>query len=398
MNGMEQKDKLAVVCQRYGPEVNGGSEQHCRQLAEKLAVYYDVTVYTTCALDYSSWNNYFEEGIEYINGVKVIRFKVQKPRNQHDFSIISEKCFNKKHSDKDEEEWIDSQGPYCPELIKQIMSDSKNYTSVIFMTYLYYTTARGIVQKINNSILIPTVHDEAPVYLRYYDKVFANAKAIVWNTEEEKHFAIGRFPFLKNTLSVIAGVGIDINPDVSKDIPDILKNKKYIVYVGRIDENKGCKELFNYFLRYNRKDSELKLVLIGKSVMPIPNHDGIINLGFVAEKVKFAVIANSVALVLCSHNESLSMVVLESMSVGKPFVVTGMCDVLKGHCIRSNAGLYYNNYFEFEEVLNYLQTHELQCKAMGQNGRKYVAENYQWDVIVNKWKKMISIVKESVKS
>ena len=53
--------------------------------AEKLADLYDITVVTTCALDYQEWNNYYEEGKTVINGVTVCRFKVDRQRNTKTF-------------------------------------------------------------------------------------------------------------------------------------------------------------------------------------------------------------------------------------------------------------------------------------------------------------------------
>ena len=76
------KKKILFVVQRYGLEVNGGAELHCRQLAERLKDDYDVSVLTTCAIDYVTWKNEYKEGIEHINGVKVIRKKVDFERNQ----------------------------------------------------------------------------------------------------------------------------------------------------------------------------------------------------------------------------------------------------------------------------------------------------------------------------
>src|SRR6187397_1308998 len=49
--------KLAFVVQRYGDQIAGGSEAHCRELARRLAPTHDVTVLTTCATDYVTWAN-----------------------------------------------------------------------------------------------------------------------------------------------------------------------------------------------------------------------------------------------------------------------------------------------------------------------------------------------------
>lgn len=95
-------------------------------------------------------------------------------------------------------------------------------------------------------------------------------------------------------------------------------------------------------------------------------------------------VKEATTLVLFSKFESLSMVALESMTMGRPVLVNGQCEVLKGHCIRSNAGLYFENYLEFAATLNYLLSHDAEYAVMCENGKKYVEENYQWDIIVKR--------------
>ena len=384
------RDRIAFVCQRYGLEVNGGAELHCRQLAEKLSAYYDVTVYTTCAKDYITWANEYPAGEEEINGIHVKRFPVQKERNQKEFAQISQKVFSDpRHTDRQEQEWIDKQGPYCPELITVLQNEHTQYKRVLFMTYLYYLTAIGLPLGFRNAVLIPTVHDEPPVYLRFYDAVFGAAREIAWNTEEEKSFAEGRFPCVINTPGIMAGVGIDGPQGPLPEIPEEIRNKPYIVYAGRIDESKGCGDMFACFRKYKQEyPGDLKLVLMGKPVMEIPDDRDIVSLGFVTDEMKFAVMKEALALVLFSRFESLSMVVLESMLMRRPVLVTGQCVVLKGHCQRSNAGLYFNNYPEFACALNYLREHPAEYAVMCRNGERYVKENYQWDVIVDRYRRM----------
>ena len=387
----KHKDNIAFVCQRYGLEVNGGAELYCRQVAEHLLEYYNVTVFTTCAIDYVTWSNYYAEGEEDINGVIVRRFPVVKERNQQEFASIHGLVFNNaRHTDKQEAEWVDKQGPVCPGLIEEIKKEYHMFKAVIFVTYLYYPAIKGLGLDLPNSILVPTVHDEPPVYLRCFDRVFKNAKGIAWNTPEERDFAYKRFPFIKRTPSVMTGIGVNLPTTSLPEIPKELKEERYIVYAGRIDESKGCREMFDFFLRYRQERNEkCKLVLMGKEVLTIPKHPDIIHLGFVEEDMKFAVMQKALALVLFSHFESLSIVVLESMLVGKPVLVTEKCDVLKGHCLRSNAGLYFDNYEEFRGELNYLIQHPKEYDQMCRNGREYVKENYQWDVIVGQYKRII---------
>ena len=380
------REKIALVNQRYGLEVNGGSELYCRQLAEKLKDVYDVDVITTCALDYTTWANYYPEGESEINGIKVIRFKNEKVRDQKAFDKISEKVLGGVHTDEEEKRWIEMQGPYSPKAVKYIKEHASDYRVVIFITYLYYITACGLAGgDIENAFHLPTAHDEGPVYLRHYKQVFENPKGIIYLTPEEKEFCEKKFD-VADIPSVVTGAGVD-TPEESElfDAKERYGLDNYMIYAGRIDESKGCGTLFNYFTEYKKRNGgDLKLVLIGKAVMDIPKRDDIVHLGFVSDVEKFSLIRDSRLLVLASEFESLSMVVLESMVYGRPVLVNGKCMVLRGHCRRSNAGLYFENYFEFEGALSYILTHEKEYAIMSENGKRYVSENYRWDVIVER--------------
>ena len=149
--------------------------------------------------------------------------------------------------------------------------------------------------------------------------------------------------------------------------------------------------MFRYFLEYKKRrpDSRLKLVLMGKPVCEIPKHDDIISLGFVSEEDKFSGISGAKCLVLPSRFESLSISVLEAMTLSVPVIVSGICEVLKGHCIKSNGGLYYMNYFEFEGILDYIFSHDAEYAQLRRNAEAYVEKNYRWEVIMRNFSDLI---------
>lgn len=386
--------RIAFINQRYGLEVNGGSEYYTRLIAERLNSTYEVHVLTTKAIDYMTWEDYYEAEEEVINGVMVHRFSVDRPRNQEKFDRINAKMLSEKcHSIDDEKKWVEEQGPVSRKLIQYIEKNKEYYDVFIFVTYLYYTTSVGLPKVAEKAILIPTAHDEPYIYFDVFANIFSFPKAIVFLTEEEKKFVQNKFNNEGIRHDTMA-VGIDVPEFVDKE--KFIKERNvdnYIIYVGRIDEGKGCHWLFRYFEEYKKRNSsDIKLVLMGKSVIDIPQNEDIINLGFVSEEEKFNGIAGAKALILPSKFESLSISALEALSIGTPVIMNGQCDVLKGHCIKSNAGLYYNNYFEFEGCLNYLLENEEVRKHMADNGVKYVEKYYRWDVILEKFDKIISYV------
>lgn len=387
---MSTKKKICMIVQRYGSEVNGGAEQHCRMLAEKMTRFYDVTVLTTKALDYMSWADEYEKDEEVINGVKVKRFSVKSPREKSVFDAINLKFHTGLLKESEEQLWIDRQGPYVPNMISYIKENKNEYETFIFFTYLYYPTVMGVPHVADKSIVLTLAHDEPFLRMKIFENVFLKPRAFFFNTEEERKLVRKKF---KNyhIPYMIGGVGIDL----PKEVDDLKFKKKYglddyIVYVGRIDDGKNCNEMFEYFKRFKAENkSNLKLVLMGKKVIEVPKDKDIIDLGFVDEEDKFAGIQGAKFLWLPSKYESLSMVVLESFGLKKPVIVNGECEVLKAHCALSGGGFYYKTYEDFKYKAKKILENEELAKKMGINGKKYLDKTYNWELICRKLKFLI---------
>ena len=73
--------KIAFIVQRYGTEILGGSEYHCRLVAERLTARHHVEVLTTCAREYTTWANEYPEGADRVRGVTVRRFATSRTRD-----------------------------------------------------------------------------------------------------------------------------------------------------------------------------------------------------------------------------------------------------------------------------------------------------------------------------
>lgn len=239
------RKRIAIINQRYGMEVNGGSEYYTRLIAEHLNHDYQVEVITTQALDYDTWKNSYPEKEEKINGVCVRRFPVRRQRNIAAFRVVNKitGIFGK-YMPVLEKWWIKEQGPYCPDLIQYLKANKNNFDLFVFVTYLYYPTWKGIPEAENRSILIPTAHDEPYIYFKSYKKVFEKAGAYIYLTEEEKKFVERLFRNeTKNKLSRILGVGIEVPEDVGMWKPNA-ENDPYFIYIGRVDYGKTVASYF----------------------------------------------------------------------------------------------------------------------------------------------------------
>lgn len=388
--------KLAVVVQRYGAEVNGGSELHARYVAERLASHADVTVLTTCARDYVTWRNEYAAGREHVNGIPVERFRVARERDLRDFARRSRLVFEEPHSLADELAWLESEGPVSPGLLSRIRRARGEFDFVVLFTIRYHPAYHGARATAPRAVLVPTSEREPSLGLGLFQPVFRGVRAIMYNSLEEKAI-INALSSNQHVPGVVVGVGSQIPSHVEPERArqSFRLRDPFLIYVGRIDANKGCAELFDYFTEYVRSSGRaLDLVLIGTPNMPIPTHPRIRHLGAVPDADKFDAIAAAEALVMPSYYESLSMVALEAWAMGRPVLANGRCEVLAGQCLRSNAGLYYEGAREFAVMLDSLLDDRALATVLGTNGREYYAEHYGWPVIERKYLDMFQRLTE----
>ena len=389
---MRSNTKLAIVIPRFGVDINGGAELHCMQLAVHLSRYYDITILTTCARDYIKWDNYYPEGCEQYEKLKVFRFKNDKQRNKQEFDSLTQNLISEKKlpTEKQAYDWMVSQGPICSNLSFYIVSNKNEFDCFIFFTYSYATTWFNIGHVNKKSILLPLAHDDWCIRLGIWDTVFKSSKSIIYNSNPEKKL-------LKKILGnafkngKILGVGID-NDSFSSSLITGFEDTFYYIYVGRVEESKGCKQLLDFHLRLSSENIKINLILVGKLSMEIPVDPSIISLGYIPENVKKKLIFSSQFVVMPSIYESLSMVTLEAMSLGKPVLVNYNCNVLRFHAKKSKACFIYKNYNDFACKVGLLLNKRIQI-SLGKNGKKYVIKNYSWKKIVANYIKIINKIK-----
>jgi glycosyltransferase involved in cell wall biosynthesis len=389
--------KLAVVVQRYGQTINGGAELHARYIAERLARHADVEVLTTRAQDYVTWRNQLPQGVETVNGIPVRRFPVTQERDPTDFGIRSAHVFGATHSLAEELRWLDAEGPRCPALIEYLVTHADDYDLCFVFSYRYYHAyhaARALPDKV---VLVPTAERDPAAGLSMFGPMFRGVRALMYNSPEERAM-IQTIARNHDVPSVVVGIGSELPSETQ---PQRFRQKydvhgPFAIYVGRIDENKGCRELFDYFSTYVREgDGRLSLVLVGHPLLPIPTHPRIRHLGFLDDADKFDAIAAADVLIVPSYFESLSMVALEAWGLGRPVLANGHCDVLRGQCLRSHAGLYYDTRQEFVETLRAIERIKWLNVTLGRNGRQFYRTHYDWPVIDRKYFDMIARLQAS---
>jgi glycosyltransferase involved in cell wall biosynthesis len=378
------KPRIAVVVHRWAPDIAGGAEALAWQYAGLLADEFDVELLTSTALDYVTWKSEIDEGLTRVGPISVRRFAPSAIRDEYFFALhrrvridwdpaaVPTQSARIAWTTALQEEIIKAQGPWCPGLLDHLGAHCDDYAAILLCTYLYPTSYFAAQRFPRHKLLLaPTLHDEAmahlPVFARYVERI----GRFIWLTEAER--ALARRLWNVEPGQVV-GMAID-----GRSVAADRSATPYLLYCGRIDAEKNCDQLLNWFARYRsaRTDSALGLILTGNDAIGIGRREGVEFLGFVDEERKLALMAGALAFVQPSRNESFSIVALEAMAQGAPILVDGACEVLAEHVRNSGSGRTYHSFEQFEAAIDELLDADPASRdEQAHRGRAYASERY----------------------
>jgi glycosyltransferase involved in cell wall biosynthesis len=383
---MPAPGRIAFLAPRFadGPTL-GGAETLLRALAGRMALAgHDVTFLTTCAQDHFTWANVLPSGERRVDGMTVRYFPVDASRDIPAFLGVQNRISRMAPITRDEElVWLRN-SVNSEALYAHLRDEGSRYDRIVMGPYLFglvYFASRILPEK---TLLLPCLHDECFAYLDTMREMFTSVRGWIFNTRPERDLAV-RLYGIDAARTHVVGIGLE---PFTADGERLRRTRglqaPYVLYSGRREPLKGTPLLLDYLGVFReRTRQDIKLVLTGSGPVEPPPAMAphVIDLGFVSEQDKHDAMAGALAFCHPSVNESLSIVILESWLAGTPALVHAGSDVMRDQCLRSNGGLWFRNYPEFEEALMMLLTQPDTRRLMAANGKRFVDAEYAWTAV-----------------
>ena len=392
---MKRPLKIAFIIPRYHVSQAGGAEILVERLAERLFLKgHSVEVLTTCANDHTRWESEIPEGVEKINGIEVHRFRIDPRVNFTRFVSLQQRIDRGwPLSLKEEEAWI--AGSLHSQVLYQALKDRREeWDALVFAPYLFGITYRGLQIAPEKSFLIPCLHPEPYAYLKIFQSMFRKPRGILFNSIPEKELGKKLFEISEERCAV---VGMGFHQKTYSNGSEFREKFKlgsgpFILYAGRREKGKNTPLLIEYFLTYKKHHpGDLKLILLGSGKIPYEGEkvQDVIDLGYVSAADMDQAYQSAAVVCQPSVNESFAIVLMESWLASTPVLVNGKCAVTRDHVQRSGGGLWFNNYFEFEECINLFVKDEHLRNKIAIQGKQYVVENFDWEDVLERFLKAI---------
>jgi glycosyltransferase involved in cell wall biosynthesis len=419
--------RFAFITPRYGADIQSGAEHACRLLAQQVSERHDVEVLTTCASNPETWKNEYAEGADRVRGVLVRRFQVTHPHDRTAFSQLSNRLSATPHTRAEELEWVRRLGPWSPGLIEHLSRQHRTYDVLVFFSLWHPTTVHGVPIAPDRSVLFPYLQLRPALRFGLWNELFASVRAVGYVSAAERRL-VRNYLHATPQAEELVGIGIDPPPqqsyprhqqdpadtlvaddDVNTDagpaeesyltargIPFRRRHRLYgsfALYGGKMDCDNGCEEMLEYFDSFAQADADAALVLMGIKLMKLPEESYLRMAGVLPDRERMVAYEAANVTIAPASDDLLAQPLLESMAVGTPVLASAANEAAVEHCRRANGGLYYANREEFVDALRTVMADSRLREALGENGRRYVQQNYRWDSVLGRFDRLVGRVR-----
>jgi len=175
-------------------------------------------------------------------------------------------------------------------------------------------------------------------------RVLRDARAVLFTCEEERLLARKSFWLYKANEAVI-NYGSGSPPPSGQAVRDVflaaypaLRDKRLLIFLGRIHEKKGCDLLIEAFAQVAGSDPSLHLVMAGPDqtgwVATLKQQAALLGLarritwtGMLQGDIKWGALYASEAFVLTSHQENFGIAVAEALACGLPVLISDKVNI-----------------------------------------------------------------------
>lgn len=256
--------KVLIANNYYFPNMEGGAEFSIKLLAENL-VKKGCDVYV---LSMDGKQKLFNDSVEVINGVKVIRVyskPIYRRRILKDKSHFIDKFLNGVHSI-----WNWSMDKKVREIIDEIRPDIIHSNNLVSMSYWIWKYAKKssipVVHTLRDYWLLdPTTNiggtpEILAFFFRIYHRRLSNKYVNLVTSPSDRTLEIFKEKgyFIKcDQQKIVNAIDFDYNllNKILKDKLNRSSKKVNFIFAGKVSENKGIKILINAFIKSNVKGS-----------------------------------------------------------------------------------------------------------------------------------------------
>lgn len=233
-------------------------------------------------------------------------------------------------------------------------------------------------------------------------RVLRDAAAVLFTSDEERRLARESFA-LYRCHEVVVNFGtaapevdlVSAREDFWNAFPPV-RGKKFLLFLGRLHEKKGCEELIRAFAAVRNAAppvDDLHLVFAGpcadenylqrlKRLTNKPTSEGsalpVLFTGMLTGNPKWGAFAAAEAFVLPSHQENFGIAVVEALACGKPVLLSNQVNIWR-EIVADGCG-----YVEADDLAGtrrllerWIETSPAQRAQMSENARRCFAQRFE---------------------